>query len=256
MASTPPSQPAVYPDLRDAVVVVTGGASGIGASIVAAFVEQGARVGFVDRDRAAGEALARRLGDRAVFAPCDVTDIDALRAALDGLAQRHGPPRILINNAADDARHELGELDPKAFDAGVAVNFRHALFAIQAVSPAMIAAKRGSIVNFGSIGWMKYDGGYPVYAAMKAAAHGLTRTLAREFGAHGVRINTLSPGWVMTEKQLSLWVDDAAREAIARGQCLPGALEAEDIAQAALFLASDAARMITGQNLIVDGGWV
>ncbi|MEL6978407.1 MAG: SDR family oxidoreductase [Pseudomonadota bacterium] len=247
---------AQYPDLDGAAVVITGGASGIGAGLVEAFAAQGARVGFLDIQAERGEALAARLGPRVVFAPCDLTDVAALGHALDAVSGQIGAPRILINNAANDARHALAELTPEGFDAGVAINLRPALFAIQRLAPAMRRAGRGSIINFGSIGWKKYDGGYPVYAAMKAAAHGLTRTLAREMGAAGVRVNTLTPGWVMTEKQVALWVDDAARDAIARGQCLPGELSPEHIAEAALFLASDASRMITGQELIVDGGWV
>ncbi|MGL4312328.1 MAG: SDR family NAD(P)-dependent oxidoreductase [Paracoccaceae bacterium] len=250
---------AVYLDLAGRSVVISGGATGIGAALSEAFAAQGALVTFLDIDAGAGRALAQKLegqGARVAFHACDITDTAALQAAIQSAAAAHGPVRVLLNNAANDARHSLDALSPDRFDALVAVNLRHAVFAAQAVMPMMKTAGGGSIINFGSIGWMMASGGYPIYAAMKAAVHGLTRGLARDLGQDGIRVNTLVPGWVMTEKQLRLWVDDSAREKIAQSQCLPGSVLPAHIANMALFLASDASAMCTAQNFIVDGGWV
>ena len=247
-----------YPDLDGASVLVSGGASGIGEALVRRFARQGARVGFVDLLAEAGEALERELvgrGHRVAFRRCDITDTAAYRRAIESLATDHGPVSVLVNNAADDARHALDGLTPERFDELVAVNLKHQLFAAQAVAPAMIERGGGSIVNVGSFGWMIATAGYPVYAACKAAVHGMTRGLARDLGHHRVRVNTLVPGWVMTEKQVRLWVDDAARELIDRSQCLPDPVLPEHVANAALFLASDASAMCTAQNFVVDGGW-
>jgi len=248
-----------YPSLQDRAVLITGGASGIGACLVQRFVEQGARVGFVDIDAAAGHALADTLagvGAHApVFAPVDLTDIAALRDAFARLREAIGPVAALLNNAANDRRHDIASVTSEAWDAGIAVNLKHQFFAAQAVAPDMQAAGGGSIVNFGSISWMLKQGGMAAYTSSKAAIQGLTRSLARDLGAHGIRVNTLVPGWVMTDKQLALWVDDAAKAEIARGQCLPRALMADDIAHMALFLAADDSAMCTAQDFIVDGGW-
>lgn len=250
---------AIYPSLSGKPVIVSGGASGIGEALVRAFAGQGARVGFVDLARAEGEALATELavaGQAVTFRCCDITDIDAYRAAIADIEQAHGPTMALVNNAANDTRHDWREVTPEYFDARVAVNLRHSFFAIQAVAPGMIAAGRGSIVNLGSIGWMKASGGYPAYAASKAAVHGMTRSFARDLGKHGIRVNTLVPGWVMTKRQLDLWVDDAANAEIDKAQCLSGRVMPDDIARMALFLAADDSRMCTAQNFVVDGGWV
>ena len=186
---------------------------------------QGARVGFVDLAEAEGKALADELngaGGSVAFRACDITDIAAYRQAIAEIEARHGPTLALVNNAANDTRHDWREVTPDYFDGRVAVNLRHAFFAIQAIAPGMIAAGKGSIVNFGSIGWMNASGGYPVYAASKAAVHGMTRSFARDLGKHGIRVNTLVPGWVMTKRQLELWVDDAANAEIDKAQCLTG----------------------------------
>jgi len=256
--TTPPTR-ATYPDLRGRTVLISGGATGMGEALVRAFAEQGARTAFVDIAAEDGRALADALaaeGAEVLFEPCDVTDVPGYQAAIRRVADRFGPITVLLNNAANDTRHALDTVEPARFDALIGVNLKHALFATQAVAPMMRRAGGGSIINFGSIGWMMAGGGYPVYAACKAAMHGLTRGLARDLGRDRIRVNTLVPGWVMTEKQLRLWVDDAAREAIARGQCLPGAVEPQHIAAMALFLASEASAMCTAQNFIVDGGWV
>jgi D-xylose 1-dehydrogenase len=249
-----------YPSLQDRAVLITGGATGIGACLVRRFVEQGARVGFVDIDAAAGHALADTLGGTGshapVFVQVDLTDIAALRSSFAALRMKIGPVGALLNNAANDRRHDVAGVTPESWDAGIAVNLKHQFFAAQAVLPDMQAAGGGSIVNFGSISWMLKQGGMAAYTTSKAAVQGLTRSLARDLGVHGIRVNTLVPGWVMTDKQLALWVDDAAKAEIAKGQCINKALLADDIANMALFLAADDSAMCTAQDFIVDGGWV
>ncbi|KRP65793.1 SDR family NAD(P)-dependent oxidoreductase [Pseudomonas orientalis] len=250
---------ALYPDLKGKTVMISGGASGIGEFMVRAFAAQGAKVAFVDRAQSQGERLAALLnskGHTVEFECCDITDEIGYRAAIGRFEHSLGPITVLVNNAANDVRHSLEEIDSDMFDRLIAVNLKHAFFAAKAVVPMMKHEGGGSIINLGSVGWMMASAGYPVYAASKAAAHGMTRGLARELGPHRIRINTLVPGWVMTEKQLSMWVDDAARELIARSQCLPGSVMPEHIANMALFLASDASAMCSAQNFIVDGGWV
>ncbi|CAG9206630.1 Sulfoquinovose 1-dehydrogenase [Paraburkholderia tropica] len=247
-----------YPSLADRVVLITGGATGIGASFVEHFAAQGARVAFFDIDATAGEALADELGDsrhKPLFARVDLTDIAALRAAIADVKAALGPIEALVNNAANDKRHTLAEVTPEFFDAGIAVNVRHQLFAAQAVAEDMKAAGRGSIINLGSISWMLKNADYPVYVMSKSAVQGLTRGLAKDLGQYGIRVNSLVPGWVMTDKQRRLWLTDEGREAIKRGQCIDAELLPEDLARMALFLAADDSRMITSQDIVVDGGW-
>ncbi|RDL45117.1 3-oxoacyl-ACP reductase [Marinomonas piezotolerans] len=253
------SQAAVYPDLNGRTVFISGGATGIGEAIVTAFAQQGANTAFIDLDREAGEALAgalREQGHNVWFRACDVTDTSAYQAVIHDAAKELGLISVLLNNAANDVRHSLDSLSEDRFDSLVGVNLKHAMFAAQAVTPMMKELGGGSIVNFGSVGWMMASAGYPTYAACKAAMHGLTRGLARDLGSDHIRVNTLVPGWVMTEKQLKLWVDDAAKEKIKQSQCLAGSVLPEHIANMALFLGSDASRMCSAQNFIVDGGWV
>ncbi|WP_296652037.1 SDR family NAD(P)-dependent oxidoreductase [Paraburkholderia sp.] len=263
-----------YPSLVDRVVLITGGATGIGASFVEYFVAQGARVGFLDIDASAGVALADSLAGqsqsedpsqdqsqgRAVrhkphFVTCDVTDIGALRHAVASVKAALGPIQVLVNNAANDRREALADITPRSFDDGIAVNVRHQLFAAQAVVDDMKAARAGSIINLGSISWMLKNSEFPVYAMSKSAVQGLTRGLAKELGPYGIRVNTLVPGWVMTDKQRRLWLTDEGRELIKRGQCIDAELLPADLARAALFLAADDSRMITSQDIVVDGGW-
>lgn len=247
-----------FADLNGASVLLSGGASGIGATLVESFAAQGARVAFVDILKSEGKALEQRLvkeGFKVSFRCCDITDTCAYQAAIQSLSRDHGPVSVLINNAANDVRHSLDSLTPDRFDELISVNLKHQLFAAQSVAPMMIKQGHGSIINVGSFGWMIATGGYSVYAASKAAVHGMTRGLARELGQHRIRVNTLVPGWVMTEKQKREWVDEAARELIDKNQCLPDPLLPEHIANMALFLASDASAMCTAQNFIVDGGW-
>ena len=247
-----------YPSLVGRTVFITGGATGIGASFVEHFARQGARVAFCDIDASAGEALADALGDareKPLFLACDVTDIDALRGAIADAQNALGPIAVLVNNAANDVRHALADVTPASFDAGIAVNLRHQFFAAQAVVEDMKRAGGGSIINLGSISWMLKQGGMPVYLTSKAAIQGLTHALARDLGAFGIRVNTLVPGWVLTEKQRRLWLDVAGIRALKEGQCLDGELMPEDLARMALFLAADDSRMVTAQEFIVDGGW-
>ena len=194
---------ATYPSLKDKAVFVTGGASGIGAEIVRAFAAQGSRVGFVDLDAERGEALARELGPTTTvrFEPCDLRDVDALRRAFAALKGHVGPAEVLVNNAARDDRHAWEEVTPDYYDERVATNLRHMFFAIQAVAPDMVAAGRGSIINMGSNSWWEAAGGMPVYTSAKAAVHGMTRSFARDLGPSRVRVNTVVPGWVMTQRQ-------------------------------------------------------
>ena len=249
---------ASYPSLVDSPVVISGGATGIGEHLVRAFAAQGSRVGFVDIAAEAGVKLAAELGHKgqtARFTECDIMDVGAYQAAIRGFEAVHGPALVLVNNAANDQRHALAEVTPQSWDAGTAVNLKHAFFAAQAVAPGMIAAAKGSIINFGSISWMIMVPRLAVYTAAKAAMHGMSRSLAKELGVHGIRVNTLVPGWVMTERQLSHWVGEEENKLIDASQALKGRVYPADVARMALFLASDDSQMITGQDFVVDGGW-
>ncbi|WP_199098776.1 SDR family oxidoreductase [Dyella sp. ASV21] len=250
---------AIYPSLAGRSVLITGGASGIGAAFVEQFARQGARVAFLDVDDVAAAALCKALADAPHpprYLHCDVTDVDALQTAVTLARQHIGLIGVLVNNAANDARHALADVDAGAFERNVAVNLRHQIFATQAVIADMQQLGGGSIICLGSTGWMKKNGGYPLYAMAKAAIQGFVNGMARELGKQRIRINCLVPGWVITEKQARLWLDDDGRREIERVQCMPGLLQADDLARAALFLAADDSRMCTGQDFIVDGGWV
>ena len=247
-----------YPSLSGVPVVISGGASGIGAALVRNFAAQGARVGFVDVHEQAGSALAEELTSKrqtVQFIRCDVTNIAAYQATIAELASHHGDAMILVNNAAHDERHDWSDVTPDYWDERLATNLKHSFFAIQAVAPGMIKAGRGSIINMGSISWMIMVPRIPLYETAKAAAHGLTRSMARELGRHGIRVNTLTPGWVMTERQLAHWVDASAERLIEEAQVLPGRVYPDDVARLALFLAADDSSMISAQQFLVDGGW-
>ncbi|MCJ8141101.1 SDR family NAD(P)-dependent oxidoreductase [Falsirhodobacter halotolerans] len=249
---------ALYSDLAGKVVLITGGATGIGAALVEGFARQKAVACFLDIAEAEGQALSARLSREGLAAPflrCDLTRTQDLQATILAFSRDHGPITVLVNNAANDRRHSLTDLTPEAFDATIAVNLRHQFFAAQTVIPMMREAGGGAIINFASVSWMIGGAEYPVYATAKAGVHGFTRALAQDLGRDRIRANTITPGWVMTERQLRLWVDDAARARIAQEQWLPGDLRPDDIANMAVFLASDAARMCTAQNFTVDGGW-
>jgi NAD(P)-dependent dehydrogenase (short-subunit alcohol dehydrogenase family) len=243
-----------YPSLAGRVVLVTGGASGIGASVVEHFRAQDSRVAFLDFDRDGGEAVAGRTGARFLF--CDLRDVAALREAVAKVAAELGPVTVLVNNAARDDRHGWETVEPDYWDERMATNLRHQFFCAQAVAPGMIAAGGGSIVNLGSVSWMKAQGGMPAYTTAKSAVRGLTRGLARDLGPHGIRVNEVVPGWIFTDRQLELWAAPEAVEETMRRQCLKEKLYPPDIARMVLWLAADDSRMVTAQHFIVDGGSV
>ncbi len=248
---------AQYPSLKDAVVYVTGGAAGIGKDMVNAFAEQGARVGFFDIDDDGGRALADDLftrGAKAHFEHVDLRDIDALKAAFARMADTLGPAGVLVNNAAHDDRHPWQDVTAEYYDERIATNIRHMFFATQAVAPAMIAAGKGSIVNMGSNSWWEGAGNMPVYTTAKAAVHGMTRSFARSLGSHRIRVNTVVPGWVMTERQKTLWATPEGLEKHLQRQMLPDLIEPVYLARMVLFLASDDAAMCTANNYMVEGG--
>lgn len=248
---------ATYPSLKDRSVLVTGGASGIGREIVKAFAAQGSRVSFVDIDETGGAALRDELagsGAAIAFEPCDLRDIDALKRAFAALAERQGAPLVLVNNAARDDRHGWEDVTPDYYDERIATNLRHMFFAIQAVAPGMIAAGAGSIVNFGSNSWWQASGGMPVYTTAKSAVHGMTRSFARDLGPHRIRVNTVVPGWVMTDRQRELWVSEEAIADHLKRQCLPDLIQPEHLARMTLFLASDDSAMCTANNYMVEAG--
>lgn len=249
-----------YPSLKDRTVFITGGGSGIGATITECFVEQGSRVAFVDIDEAGSRDLVARLktqyGREPLFIRCDITDIPALQKAIADSAAKLGPIEALINNAANDQRHKWEETTVEYWDERMAINLRPMFFTMQAVLPGMLKKKAGSIVNIGSMSWKGKNGGMPAYTTAKAAVHGLTRGMARDVGKDNIRVNTLVPGWVMTERQLKLWVTPEGEAEIDRQQCLAGRVMPVDIARMVLFLAADDSRMCSAQEFTVDGGWV
>ncbi|MGX4771594.1 SDR family NAD(P)-dependent oxidoreductase [Bradyrhizobium guangdongense] len=248
-----------YAGLRDRVVVITGGASGIGAAFVRAFAAQGSRVAFLDIDTGAGEALAQEVtktsGTAPLFVRCDLLDIDALRVALTEVRASLGDAAVLVNNAANDQRQVLADVTPEDFDWMIGVNLKHVFFAAQAVVPQMQARGGGSIINMSSVAWMRGAPALPVYAAAKAAIVGFTNSLGRKFGADRIRVNAIAPGMVITERQRKLWYPDERQIAEMRTrQAIPDAVTPEDIADMALYLASDASRRVTCQCFRVDGG--
>jgi D-xylose 1-dehydrogenase len=251
---------ATYPSLRGRHVLVTGGGSGIGRSIVEHFVDQGARVSFVDINAKASAGViagcVARGNEAPEFTKLDLRDVAALEAYVADLGQRRGPVNVLVNNAGSDDRHTLDSVTRDYFDDRIAVNIRHQLFAAKAVAPQMRALGAGSIINFTSITWVEGDGDCVCYVTSKAAIHGMTRALARELGPHSIRVNSIAPGWVMTERQVSLWLNEAGEKQIDERQVLPGRLYPPDIARMALWLGADDSRMCSKQNFIVDAGWI
>lgn len=248
----------IFPDLKGRSVFITGGGSGIGAALTEGFLRQGARVAFCQRRNPAPfvAEMEARTGNRPLGLPCDITDTAALRATLAKAAEAHGPITALVNNAADDARHETLATEPEFWDWSQSVNLRAYFFACQAVIPGMRAAGGGAIVNFSSISYMMADAGYVAYITANAGITGMTRSLAREFGKDRIRVNALAPGWVMTQKQKDLWATPEGVAEFLKRQCIPQSLEPEDIVGGALFLASNASRMMTSQCLVIDGGVV
>ncbi|MBN9064354.1 MAG: 3-oxoacyl-ACP reductase [Rhizobiales bacterium 65-9] len=250
---------AVYSDLAGKVALVTGGASGIGESIVRHFARQKSKVVFFDIKAEAGATLAKTLtaeGLSALFLEVDVTDIAALRNGVEQARQALGPIQILINNAAHDERHRTEDVTPDYWDDRLAVNLKHQFFAAQAVLPDMKAANAGAIVNFGSTSWMAAQGGMAAYTASKSAVLGLTRSLARDYGPYNVRVNAIAPGWIMTERQIEKWLTPEAEVELLKRQCLKRKLTPDELAKFTVFLASDEASACTAQHYVVDGGWV
>jgi NAD(P)-dependent dehydrogenase (short-subunit alcohol dehydrogenase family) len=245
-----------FPDLAGRAVLITGGASGIGEALVRGFVTEGARVGFLDLDQPAGERLAAQLGASVAFEPADLRDLDALPAAIERLRRKLGPFRVLINNAARDDRHEIDSVTPAYWRERMATNIDHQFFAAQAVYPDIAAAGGGAIICMGSTSYMQSKDSFAAYKTAKSATIGLTRALARELGEKGIRVNCLIPGWIMTDRQIELWLTPASEAELMRQQCLKRRLVPADIVGPALFLASNLSAGMTAQTMIVDGGWV
>jgi NAD(P)-dependent dehydrogenase (short-subunit alcohol dehydrogenase family) len=250
---------AKYPSLKGKAIFITGGGSGIGEGIVSAFAAQGATVAFIDIAVEASLALCERLSangyEKPLFRQCDIRDIPALQAVMRELADEAGEFDVLVNNAGNDDRHKVEDVTPEYWDERIAINQRPMFFTCQAVLPGMKRKGGGSIINIGSTSWHIAGGGYPVYTTTKAAVSGLTRGLARDLGPYNIRVNTVTPGWVMTERQVKLWVDEEGERLIDRSQCLPGRVLPWHVAQMVLFLAADDSAMCTSQEFIVDGGW-
>ncbi|KAB0265720.1 SDR family NAD(P)-dependent oxidoreductase [Microvirga brassicacearum] len=250
---------AYYPDLANRSALVTGGAEGIGRAVIEAMAEQGMSVGFLDVNRDAGEALAARLsgaGRKVAFAAVDLREIDAVRAAIRQLEEVAGPFSVLVNNAGHDERHRFDDVTVEYWDDRFAVNLRPMMFVSQAVAPTMRERGSGSIINLGSTSWMQGAPGLIGYTTAKSAVTGFTRSLARELGPQGIRVNCVTPGWVMTERQRSMWYTPEKGKAAEERQSIKGEILPEDVAAMVLFLASDVSRMCTGQNYIVDAGVV
>lgn len=251
---------ASYPGLRGRVVVVTGGASGIGEAIVEAFAANQARVVFLDVQMDAGEQLAARIqasgAPEPLFLPCDLTDMEAVQRALRAIEEQRGTVDVLVNNAANDTRHAVEEVTPEWWDRSIAVNLRHQFFMSQGVIPGMRAAGRGSIINMSSISWVIPSTGVPVYVTAKAAIVGMTRTLAHELGRYNIRVNCVMPGAILTERQKRLWFTEEYKAEILSAQAIKRFILPEEVARLVLFLAADDSSAITSQSYVIDGGWV
>jgi NAD(P)-dependent dehydrogenase (short-subunit alcohol dehydrogenase family) len=249
-----------YPSLNGKVVLVTGGGTGIGASIVEHFAQQGAKVAFLDVAEEASKELAdtvaKGAGHAPLFLPCDLTDISALQAAIQKAESTLDPVEVLVNNAANDERHKWEDTTPEYWDRMMDVNLRHHFFAMQAVAPRMKARGKGSIINLSSISWIIPGTGLPAYITAKAGIVGLTRTMSRELGPYGIRVNCVLPGGILTERQRRLWWTPEYEQKILSSQSIKRHLMPDDVARLILFLASDDSSAITGQSHIVDGGWV
>ncbi len=247
-----------YEDLAGKSVFITGGGSGIGAKLTEGFLRQGTRVGFVQRSDSSEfcQQMAEQTGNRPLYIHCDISDVAALKSAMQQCAEVNGSIDVLVNNAANDQRHVTEDVDEEFWDWSLSINLKAYFFACQSVITGMRAAGGGSIINFTSVSYMMGNTGYPAYVTANSGINGMTRSLAREFGGDGIRVNAIAPGWVLTEKQLDKWATPEALAAQMSRQCLKSHLAPEDIVDPVLFLASNASRMMTGQALVVDGGVV
>ena len=260
MVSAMMANAARYPSLREKVVFVTGGASGIGRSLVEHFHDQGSKVAFVDLAAEAGHNLVKELSSKGGHVPyfeaCDLRNVDELQKIVRHVGVAIGPITALINNAGNDDRHTLDEVTSEYFDDRIAVNLKQQLFAAKAVRTQMKTAGGGSIINFSSITWTVADGDCVCYVTSKAAVVGLTRALSTELGPENIRVNAIAPGWVMTERQMALWLDEKGEAQIRDRQALSGKVCPADIARMALWLAADDSQMCSKQTFVVDGGWI
>jgi NAD(P)-dependent dehydrogenase (short-subunit alcohol dehydrogenase family) len=251
------SNEAVYPSLNNKVVVVTGGGSGIGESITRSFIKQGAKVAFLDFNEKDSIKLIKDLNtDNLHFEFCDLRDIEQLKNSIKKISSKFGPIQILVNNAARDDRHSLQSVTSEYFDERIATNLKHQLFASQAVVSDMEKNGGGAIVNMGSTSWMIGQGGMPCYTTAKSAIQGLTRGLARDLGPKNIRVNCVVPGWIMTERQVDMWLTPESEKELMDRQCIKRKLFPKDIARFVLFMASDEASACSNQSFVVDGGWL
>ena len=251
---------ASYPSLENKVVIITGGASGIGESIVEQFVIQKSKVAFIDIEEKLAKNLIERINKKyntkPLFIKCDLKNISELKVSIQQVRQDLGPISILINNAANDERHNIDDVTPEYWDDRMSINLKHYFFAIQSVYKDMKKLGKGTIVNIGSFSWMKGQGGMPGYTTAKSAIMGLTRTLARDLGIHNIRVNCIVPGWIITDRQKKLWLTPEIEKQQLEDQCIKRMLVPEDISKAVLFFASDQSSGCTAQNYVIDGGIV
>ena len=253
------SEIASYPSLKDKVVLITGGASGIGETIVENFLQQGSKVVFLDKEKDLGLRLVSKLKNynyKAIFKECDLINIEDLKSKINQIREQVGLISILVNNAANDERHDIDSVTPEYWDNRMNVNLRHYFFTIQSVYKDMKLLGKGAIVNIGSFSWMLGQGGMPGYTTSKSAIMGLTRTIARDLGVYNIRVNCVVPGWIITERQKKLWLTPEIEKKQLELQCIKRMLEPNDIAKPVLFFASDQSSGCTAQNYVVDGGIV
>ncbi|HTS13860.1 MAG TPA: SDR family NAD(P)-dependent oxidoreductase [Candidatus Limnocylindrales bacterium] len=254
-----PGNFATYPSLQDRVVLVSGGASGIGEAIVEAFAAQHARVAFLDIQDPAANALIERIQSSGFPAPayfhCDLTDVAAIQKTVAAILERFKAIDVLVNNAGNDTRHKVEDVTPELWDRTIALNLKHQFFLTQSVIPSMKQDGKGSIINMSSICWMIPSTGIPVYVTAKAAIVGMTRTLAHELGPSGIRVNCVLPGAILTERQKKLWFTEAYKQEILAGQALKRLILPEEVARLVLFLAADDSAAITNQSYAIDAGW-
>ena len=250
---------AVYPSLKDKVILVTGGASGIGASIVENFLQQGSKVAFIDKDLELGNKLVQKFDNHnhnILFKECDLIDIENLKHKIEEIKKKIGPISIVVNNAANDERHNIDDVTPEYWDSRMHINLRHYFFTVQSTYKDMKKLGAGSVINIGSYSWMLAQGGMPGYTTAKSAITGLTRTLARDLGSYNIRVNCIVPGWIMTERQKKLWLTPKIEEETLNRQCIKRLLDPVDVSKIAIFFASEQSSGISAQSYVVDGGIV